>query len=101
MLPYPETEEEQQKRFEREHAARAAEPSACVYLWGGKHKLGCCIDPDESDRRVRVKADWSCNSGGVGAVYWIVPDPVPVEATMPGEPGAAEALGGFKPIDTF
>jgi hypothetical protein len=92
MLPYPETEEEQQKRFEREHAERAAQPEAYVYIWGGKHPMGRCIAPDETDTRVRVKADWSCGTGKRGTVFWIVPDPPPLAATMPGEPGAAEAF---------
>ena len=86
--PAPETEEERQKRFDREHAERAAKPKAYVYVWGGKHPLGRSIAPDESDTRVRLKSDDSCGAGARGTVYWVVPDPPPVEAAMPGEPGA-------------
>ncbi len=84
--PAPETDEERQERFAREHAERAAAPKAEVYLWGGKHPLGRSDGPDESDRRVRVKADWSCGLGSRGVVYWVVSDPQPPEARMPGEP---------------
>jgi hypothetical protein len=94
--PAPETDEERAKRLEREHAERAAEPEAMVYVWGGKHPLGRCTDaPDESDRRVRVKADRS--RGPRGIVYWVVPDPVPASAAMPGETDYPEALAEHWP----
>jgi hypothetical protein len=90
--PAPETEEERQERFAREHAERAAQPKAYVYIWGGKHPLGRSIGPDETDTRVRLKCDNSCGVGSRGSVFWVVPDPVPLSAVMPGEPGAPEAL---------
>jgi hypothetical protein len=86
IRPAPETEEERQKRFAHEHAERAARPEAEVYIWGGKHSLGRCIGPDESDIRVRIRPDWSCGLGERGTVYWVVPDPIPPEAWMPGDP---------------
>jgi hypothetical protein len=90
--PAPETEEEKQKRFEREHAARAAEPKAYVYIWGGKHPLGRSHGPDETDTRVRLKYDASCGCGARGIVYWVVRDSESLEAVVPGESGAAAAL---------
>lgn len=44
-----------------------------VYLWGGRHATGRCVEPDASDRRVRVVADCSVGVGSRGAVYWVVP----------------------------
>ena len=92
--PAPETEEEKRKRFEREHAERAAEPKAYVYLWGGKHPLGRCHAPDETDTRVRLKYDASCGEGARGVVYWVVADSDalgPVEKVGPDEPTGARA----------
>ena len=83
--PAPETEEEKQKRFEREHAERAAEPKAYVYIWGGKHPLRRCHAPDETDTRVRLEYDASCGEGARGIVYWVVADSPP-EARVSGEP---------------
>ena len=70
----PETDAERQARFAREHAARAAEPAAEVFLWGGKHPTGRSVAPDDSDTPVRVYADWSCGVGGKRCpVYWVAP----------------------------
>jgi hypothetical protein len=73
-LPSPETEEERRDRFDREHAARAAEPKARVYVWGGRHPLGRAFGPDEADTRVRLELDESCGVGMKGGVYWVVAD---------------------------
>ena len=93
--PAPETEEEREKRFAREHAERAAVPRAEVYLWGGKHRLGMSHGPDETDARVRVKVDYSCGVGGRSEIYWVVPDPPPLLAAMPGEPDAVAAAAAW------
>jgi hypothetical protein len=83
--PAPETEEEKQKRFEREHAARAAEPKAEVYIWGGKHRIGRSHLPDEPDTRVRLMDDWSCGVGmRHGLIYWVVPESVCTNGVPPG-----------------
>jgi hypothetical protein len=74
MLPSPETEQERRDRFDREHAARAAEPKARVYVWGGRHPLGRAFGPDEADTRVRLELDESCGVGMKGGVYWVVAD---------------------------
>ena len=73
-VPAPETDAERQKRFAREHAERATEPDAEVFLWGGKHPTGRSVAPDDSDTPVRVYADWSCGVGGKRCpVYWVAP----------------------------
>ena len=90
-LPKPETEEERQARFERENAEDAAKPKAYVYIWGGKHPLGRCHAPDETDTRVRLEYDASCGEGARGIVYWVVANSEPLKAVTPGETGAAEA----------
>jgi hypothetical protein len=92
--PAPETEEEKRKRFDREHAARAALPKAYVYVWGGKHPLGRSHGPDGTDTRVRLKYDASCGEGARGIVYWVVRDSESLEPVTPGEPKAAEAFAG-------
>jgi hypothetical protein len=81
--PAPETQEERVKRFDREHAQRAAEPKAEGYIWGGKHPLGRSIGPDETDTRVRLRCDDSCGEAPRTTVFWVVPDPPPPEAHMP------------------
>jgi hypothetical protein len=94
--PAPETPDEREKRVAREHAARAAEPEAEVYLWGGKHRIGRSQLPDETDTRVRLKGDWSCGVAGPngvvhGLIYWVVPESVCTDGRAPGivEPLAA------------
>ena len=84
-----ETEEEWQKRCDREHAERAAQPEAKVYIWGGKHALGQSIPPDESDIRVRLYDDWSVPeySPRSNLIYWVVPYP------STNTPGAGPARG--------
>ena len=72
-MPAPETDAERQARFAREHAERAAEPAAEVYLWGGKHPTGISVRPDDSDVPVRVFADWSCGCGPKSVIYWVAP----------------------------
>jgi hypothetical protein len=54
-----------------------------VYIWGGKHPLGRCHAPDETDTRVRLKYDASCGEGARGIVYWVVADAEPLTAVMP------------------
>ena len=89
-----ETEEEWQKRSDREHAERAAQPEAKVYIWGGKHALGRSIPPDESDIRVRLKDDWSVPAYAPewNLMYWIVPREANVHNPGPREAQAAAAL---------
>ncbi len=77
--PFPpvvkETEDERIARVEREstEAASNPPPSAEVYLWGGKHHIGQCVEPDESDVKVRVVPDWSAGCGSRMTIYWVVP----------------------------
>jgi hypothetical protein len=93
IRPAPETDEERAKRFEREHAERAAVPEAEVYLWGGKHPLGQSFPPDASDIRVRVEDDWSCGYGlSRSVVYWITPYKQRTKAEKPQDPNVVEAL---------
>ena len=95
----PETEEDRRLRVEWETAQDAVEESKKerphVYVWGGKHPLGREVAPDESDTRVRIKADWSCGGGDRGTVYWVVPDPPPLLAAMPGEPDGPAAVAAW------
>jgi hypothetical protein len=105
----PETDEERAVRVAWETAEDAVEQSQKarpdVYIWGGKHSLGREVGPDESDTRVRIKPDWSCGLGGRHVVYWVVPDPPPPEAHMPGEPAGrpdaepADRTGAGTPLE--
>ena len=61
-----------------------------VYLWGGKHCTGRSVEPDASDRRVRVVEDNSVGFGQRGPVYWVVP-----EGAVPSLPGG----DGYRPED--
>jgi len=91
QFPAPETEEERRKRFDREHAERAAQPEAEGYVWGGKHRIGRSHLPDETDTRVRLKDDRSCGVGQRhGLIFWVVP-----ESVCPGgvPPGFIEPIG--------
>ncbi len=53
-------------------AEGAARPTAEVYVWGGKHPLERCFEPDASDERVRLITDYSLSRGGSNVVYWVV-----------------------------
>ena len=103
-IPKPETHEEMAIRREVEAAAAAAEMSKKelpdVYIWGGKHPLGRSVGPDETDTRVRLKPDWSWGLGSRGTVYWVVPDPVPLLAAMPGEPDGGAAVAAWNALKT-
>ena len=78
--PFPpevkETEDERIARVERESAEKASNPppKTEVYLWGGKHDIGQCLDPDESDVKVRVVPDWSAGRHDRHIIYWVVPE---------------------------
>ncbi len=78
--PFPpevkETEDERIVRMEREAAENAVKPPfpAEVYLWGGKHHIGQCLEPDESDIKVRVVPDWSAGRLDRMIIYWVVPE---------------------------
>ncbi len=63
-----ETEDERIARVEREAI------EAAVYLWGGKHHIGQCLEPDASDVKVRVVADRSAGCGSRMVLYWVVPE---------------------------
>jgi len=70
IAPDPTPEE-----WERINTEEAAQPGAEVYLWGGRHRLCVCEQPDAADVRVRIKKDWSLGvAGGRDVVYWIVAD---------------------------
>ena len=100
-VPATETDAERQARFAREHAERAAEPEAEVYLWGGTHPTGISVRPDASDVPYRVFADWSCGCGPKSVIYWVAPAGAKVrggcnlfpednpDLTPAGRPGAA------------
>lgn len=71
VYPRP-TEEDRAELRERSSLEYAARPQADVYLWGGRHSIGRCVPPDESDTPVRVVTDYSVGHAPRGT-YWVVP----------------------------
>jgi len=83
VYPVP-TEEDRARSREGYALEQAVRPQAEVYLWGGKHSLGRCVPPDESDKPVRIVTDYSVGHAPRGT-YWVIPADV-YEATGRGHP---------------